>query len=199
MRLGIDFDNTLISYDKVFHSIALDKGLLSDTIPKLKNSVRDHLRIKNQEEDWTRLQGEVYGNRILEAEIFPWVKSTLRVLSDRMLPMYIVSHKTRTPYLGVRYDLHSAARRWLEKQRFYNSDEVLIPESNIFFETTKEAKVERICSLGCTHYIDDLPEILDMLPNNIEKILFSPNNNFEHNFDWKIMNSWQDLPTILKL
>ena len=59
MRIGFDFDNTLISYDKLFHRVASDEGLLVDKIPELKNSVRDYLREKNQEEVWTRLQGEV--------------------------------------------------------------------------------------------------------------------------------------------
>ena len=30
----------------------------------------------------------------------------------------------------------------------------------MFFELTKEAKVARIGGLGCTHFIDDLPEFL---------------------------------------
>jgi hypothetical protein len=199
MRIGFDFDNTLISYDKLFHRVASDKGLLVDKIPELKNSVRDYLREKNQEEVWTRLQGEVYGNRILEAEAFHGMKSILKELSNRGLPMYIVSHKTRKPYLGKQYDLHNAARDWLKKQGFFDSKKTTIPKDNIFFEITKEAKIEKICSLRCTHYIDDLPEILEMLPDNIDKILFSPSNNSKHNVDWKIMSSWEELPTILEL
>ena len=35
--------------------------------------------------------------------------------------------------------------------------------------------IHELC-LGCTHYIDDLPEILTMLPNNITKIHFYPNS-----------------------
>ena len=199
MKLGIDFDNTLINYDKDFHRAACDKGLIYDTVPKLKNSVRDYLRGNNQEEEWTILQGEVYGNRILEAEIFPWARATLKDLSNKFEDMYIVSHKTYTPYLGVKYDLHDAARSWLEKQKFYDKKDMVISKNNIFFEITKVAKIERIQSIGCTHYIDDLPEILEMLPDNIEKILFSPTDNSKHNFDCKVMNSWQDLPKILKL
>jgi len=28
MRIGVDFDNTVICYDKVFHAAAVEKGLI---------------------------------------------------------------------------------------------------------------------------------------------------------------------------
>jgi len=198
MLVGFDFDNTLISYDRLFHSVALGKGMIPEEVTPLKNAVRDYLRKQGREEDWTRLQGEVYGSRILEAEAFPGVKAALRWLAGKELPMCIVSHKTRTPYLGEPWDLHAAARGWLERQGLYGSSDSGLPENQVFFELTKVAKVERICALGCTHYVDDLPEILAMLPSNIEKILFAPNDDSGDD-GWQLMRSWQELPTILKL
>ena len=59
MRLGFDFDNTLISYDLLFHRVALDKGLIHKDLLKQKNAVRDYLRDMGAEDEWTRLQGEV--------------------------------------------------------------------------------------------------------------------------------------------
>jgi hypothetical protein len=44
----------------------------------------------------------------------------------------------------------------------------------VFFEVTKQEKVNRIVTLGCSHYIDDLPEILEMLPDPVQPILFAP-------------------------
>jgi FMN phosphatase YigB (HAD superfamily) len=199
MRLGLDFDNTLICYDQLFHRVALDKGLIPAAIPKQKNAVRDSMREKGIEEDWTRLQGEVYGSRILEAEPYPGMLATLKQLSSMHIPMCIVSHKTRTPYLGEPWDLHAAARGWLQRQGFLDAKGLAWAEDQIFFELTKQEKVARILALGCTHYVDDLPEILAMLPAHVERILFAPSQDVQSHPDWKRISSWQELPSILGL
>jgi len=199
MRVGFDFDNTLISYDSLFHQVALDNALIPETIPPQKNAVRDYLRQQGQEDDWTRLQGEVYGGRILEAPPYPGMLASLHALAHLNIPMCIVSHKTRTPYLGEAWDLHVAARSWLELHGFHSTDGLGWAEGQVFFELTKEAKVARIVALGCTHYIDDLPEILVMLPDSIHKILFSPSDGGQTNPKWKVMKAWPDLPRVLAL
>lgn len=199
MLLGLDFDNTLISYDQLFRHVALDKGLIPAETAPLKNAVRDYLRRHDREDVWTLLQGEVYGGRILEAEPYPGMHETLVNLSARQIPMCIVSHKTRWPYLGERRDLHAAARSWLERQRFYATDGLGWQDAQVFFELTKEDKVARIVAQRCTHYIDDLPEILDMLPDTVDKILFSPGEGGVTQHGWTVMHDWSELPTLLKL
>ena len=150
MLLGLDFDNTLISYDRLFRGIALEKKLIPEDTPPQKNAVRDYLRRVGKEDDWTRLQGEVYGLRILEAEPFPGVPDALAGLSRRRIPVCIVSHKTRTPYLGEPWDLHAAAHEWLAQQGFFESTGLGWSADRVFFEATREAKVARILELGCT-------------------------------------------------
>jgi len=199
MRLGLDFDNTLISYDQLFRRVALDKALIPEATPSQKNAVRDYLRQQGIEDEWTRLQGEVYGSRILEADPYPGMQAALKGLSDRQISMCIVSHKTRTPFLGEPWDLHAAARSWLELQGFHDVNRMGWSEDQVFFELTKEAKVARIVALGCTHYVDDLPEILAMLPDSVEKILFAPSEVAGKHHDWKLMRSWQELPAVLNL
>jgi hypothetical protein len=199
MILGFDFDNTLISYDKVFRQVAIEKALIPASIPEQKNAVRNHLRIHDKEVEWTRLQGEVYGSRILEAEPYPGMLEAIGELTQRRIPMRIVSHKTRTPYIGDEIDLHASARSWLNLQGFFNSEVLDWKDSQVFFEITKEEKVARIIGLGCTHFVDDLPEILTMLPGNIQKILFSPNEALLKDPTWRLMTSWQDFPKILGL
>lgn len=199
MRLGLDFDNTLISYDRLFRRVALDKGLIPEETPPHKNAVRDYLRQQGIEDEWTRLQGEIYGSRILEAEPYPGMQAALKELSDHKIPMCIVSHKTRTPYIGEPWDLHAAARSWLAQQGFHGVGGLGWSEDQVFFELTKEAKVARIVALGCTHYVDDLPEILAMLPESIEKILFAPGEIAGRQPDWKLMCSWQELLALLNL
>lgn len=199
MRLGLDFDNTLINYDQLFHRVALDKGLIPEEILQQKNAVRDSMRERGIEDEWTRLQGEVYGGRILEAAPYPGMLHTLKLLADKQVRMYIVSHKTRTPYIGRPWDLHASARSWLQKHGFLDANGMDWSDCQIFFELTKQEKIARIIDLECTHYVDDLPEILAMLPSRVEKIFFTPSQNVQVHSDWKRMSSWQELPSILGL
>jgi hypothetical protein len=199
MRLGLDFDNTLISYDRLFRQVALEKGLIPEQTPPQKNAVRDYLRQQGREDEWTRLQGEVYGGRILEAEPYPGMRDALAALSARRVPMCIVSHKTRTPYLGTPCDLHAAARSWLTQEGFHDEGGLAWSHDQVYFEATKDAKVARILALGCTHYVDDLPEILAMLPDAVEKILFSVDGTVSSSSAWKRMSSWDQLPALLDL
>jgi hypothetical protein len=197
MLLGLDFDNTLISYDRLFRQVALEKGWIPASTAAHKNAVRDHLRTAGREDDWTLLQGHVYGSRILEAEPYDGMLAALKQLAGSDVPMRIVSHKTRTPYLGEPVDLHAAARSWLARQGFHDSPGLGWTHDQVFFELTKQAKAERILALGCTHYVDDLPEILDMLPDTVEKIYFAPNDASAARPEWLVMRSWHELPGLL--
>ena len=195
--LGLDFDNTIISYDKLFHKVALERKLLPSSFPTDKNEIRNFLYRLNMKDEWTRMQGEVYGNRINEAKPFEGLLETLHTLKESSIRMCIVSHKTRTPYLGPNYDLHQAAREWMTEQGFFDKKGLSLEEDDIFFKPTKEAKVRQIVSLGCTYYIDDLPEILQMLPGKLTKILFSQKDNTENQNDWLVLRSWKDLPRLI--
>jgi hypothetical protein len=198
MILGLDFDNTIISYDELFHKVALEKGLIPVDLPKEKNTVRDHLRANNAEDAWTIIQGEVYGERIIEAEPYEGMFDTLHQLCSNNIPIYIISHKTRIPYLGPKRDLHAAAREWLHMHNFLDPKGLDWNKDQIFFELTKQRKVERIIETGCTHYVDDLIEILELLPDSIHKILFSPNGSPKvQDRHWSLLNSWKALPELL--
>ena len=44
MVIGIDFDNTIVSYDDLFHRLATERGLIPAAFPSRKTSMRDFLR-----------------------------------------------------------------------------------------------------------------------------------------------------------
>ncbi len=155
-RIGLDFDNTIVCYDRVFHTAAVEQGLMPASVAANKNAVRDFLRAQGGEEHWIALQGEVYGKRMLEADAFPGLAGFLREAEAAVLRLVIVSHKTRYPFKGPRWDLHQAARDWIAA----HLGDGLFASENVFFELTKDAKLARIASCGCTAFIDDLPEIL---------------------------------------
>ena len=174
MRVGVDFDNTIVCYDGLFHRLARRRGLIPADLPASKRAVRDHLRRHGLEETWIELQGEGYGPALAEAEAFPGVAGFFDECARRRVEVFIVSHKTRRPFRGPAHDLHAAARGWLE--RFSASRGLDLARDRAFFELTKEAKLERIAELRCTHFIDDLPEILAEpgFPAGVERILFDP-------------------------
>ncbi|AII42058.1 hypothetical protein KR100_01380 [Synechococcus sp. KORDI-100] len=192
--LGLDFDNTLVRYDKLFHQLAVEKGLIEKSVPADKTAIRDYLRSQGRDEQFTLLQGEVYGLRILEAEPAEGMLEALDEIHQREIPMVIVSHKTRTPYKGPAFDLHRAAWSWLEKYKFFSADGLSLKKKNVYFEESKGAKISKIIELECTHYIDDLPEILNMLPNSIKKYLYDPkkrcNNAYHESYK---LTHWQTI------
>jgi hypothetical protein len=176
LSLGVDFDNTLICYDGVFHRAAVDEGLVPAATPARKEAVRDHLRAAGREDDWTALQGVVYGSRLRQAEPFPGALELLAEAVRAGLDVSIVSHKTRHPYRGPPLDLHAAALDWLEHQGCFDPAGVGLRRDRVHFLLTKEAKLEQVARCGCTHFVDDLPEILlsPLFPAGTARLLFAP-------------------------
>jgi hypothetical protein len=176
MLLGIDFDNTIVCYDQLFHRVACEQGLIPETLPVNKRDVRDHLRQSGREEEWIEMQGYVYGPRLCDAEPFPGVLEFFRQAVDGGIDVCIISHKTRHPFRGLPYDLHNAALCWLEQHGFFDPSEIGLPRRNVYLELTKNAKLERIARVGCTHFVDDLPELLaePAFPSAVLRCLFDP-------------------------
>ena len=197
IKLGIDFDNTLITYDLLFKKAALEKNLIPINFPESKSLIRNYLREKGQEKLFTILQGEVYGSRIFEATQSEGMYDSLTKAKNNGIELFIISHKTKTPYEGPKYNLHNAASNWLEKNLFFEKSGINIPRKNVYFEVTKTKKIKRIESLGCTHFIDDLPEILDMINPKIKKILYNPKLNYLKNNDYINMKNWSELSKII--
>ena len=193
--LGLDFDNTLVCYDKLFYQIAVEKLLIDKSLKADKITIRDYLRSEGKDSDFTLLQGEVYGSRILDAEPAEGMLESLKDIKKRGIEMVIVSHKTLRPFKGPQYNLHEAALSWLKKHHFFSEEGLNLPLDSVHFEETKQKKVEKISSLGCTHFIDDLPEILQMIPGNLNKILYANNQN--HSSEYINMNNWSDLKELI--
>lgn len=176
MRIGVDFDNTIVSYDDVFQRLAIAQALIPPTVPARKQAVRDYLRRDGREEDWIRLQGEVYGPGMAQARPFAGVLEAFRALKKAGAAIFVISHRTKHPFSGPPHDLHAAAHAWLHKTVAFGDASSPLDEDRIFFETTKEMKLSRIRSCRCTHFIDDLPEFLSLsgFPPRTVRVLFDP-------------------------
>jgi hypothetical protein len=192
MVIGVDFDNTIVCYDRLFHCVAAERALIPATLSADKESIRNYLREQGREDDWTELQGLVYGVRIGEAEPFPGVREFFLACRRRGIPVHIVSHKTRLPVRGPQVDLHQAARGWLESRGFHEDAEIGLPAEQVFFAETKQGKLQRIGDLRCSHYVDDLPEFLlePAFPAEVERVLFDPWNRHGGRVPFARVPSW---------
>ena len=174
MRIGIDFDNTIACYDGVFHAPRWSAALIPPDLPSDKNSVRDHLNGSGRKDEFTELQGYVYGARMDLVALYPGVLEFFDAaregghdaLHRQPQDAPPASRRALRPSrLGPRVSPVAMRRRWRHPT----------PES-VFFEETKELKVARVAALDLDVFIDDLPEILAMpgFPARTAPILFDP-------------------------
>lgn len=190
MRIGIDFDNTIICYDDVFCHLAKDWGLVNPEFSGTKRELRDEVRSKHDDVTWQRLQGKAYGEFIHHATLFDGVIEFLATCRrNPAIDLCIVSHKTEFGHFDdKRISLRDASRQWMHHQGILS----FIKEENVHFETTREEKIERIKALQCTHFIDDLPEVLESpLFPDIKRYLFQ--GAPQHNSNIPTMNSWKEI------
>lgn len=174
MHIGIDFDNTIVCYDELFHRCALGRGLIPQSTPKSKASVRAYLwSLPDGNTPWTELQGIVYGKRMSEAPPCPGALDFFSFCRDMAVSVSIVSHKIEFPALGPRVNMREAALKWIEEHGLYADRQEM--RGRVYFESSREAKIARIRGLGCTHFIDDLAEVFGdpSFPGGVEKILYA--------------------------
>jgi hypothetical protein len=199
MRIGVDFDNTIVCYDGLFHRVACEQGLIPAGIPATKGAVRDYLRTVGREDDWTAMQGYVYGARLLEAPAFPGVHDFFTCCRRQGVDLCIISHKTRYPYAGARYDLHQAARDWLQAQGFFDPARIGLKPGQVQFRLTLHEKLDSIAQQRCTHFIDDLPELLaePSFPAGVERLLFDASGGGPNDARWRRFTTWKEIEGFL--
>jgi hypothetical protein len=197
LRVGIDFDNTLICYEQIFSDEAVKKGWLppSDN-PLSKAEVKSEL-ISQDGNDlrWQELQSIVYGTEvILNAPFFAGVIDFFKKIQQYDVELFIVSHKSNYSNFDKTKDLRHWARQWMSQ----NNITSYIPTENINFEETLPEKVERINSLNFHFFIDDLQKVYDhsTFTKNCNKILF--NDPESTSKDVLQFNNWSDISFFLE-
>ena len=191
MRLGIDLDNTLVCYDELFAKLAEETGLLAPGVARNKQAIRDYLRAAGREDQWTVMQGLAYGSRMGDAECFADATSFLQRCRASGVDWWIISHRSRVPYLGDPIDLHDAARRWLVNSGLISSGDL----QRVFLELTVDAKLARIRDVGCDVFIDDLTELLlhAAFPKGVRRVLFDPKDQNPDHPEYERVTSWSDV------
>jgi hypothetical protein len=194
--IGLDFDNTIVSYDTVFRSLA--KEMLDAPELSTRIEVRDHLHRTGQEGLWLRIQRLAYGTRISEANAFPGVEEFLADCRTEGIAVRIISHKSAGSHEDDGIDLRASAFSWLEENGFFEGA-MRLARSDVHFEQTRAAKLERIESTGCTHFIDDLVEVLvdPSFPGSVARILFDPGRQHGAASGLAVAHSWQEVGPLI--
>jgi hypothetical protein len=181
MILGIDLDNTLVCYDGLFHAAAVAEGFMPPDGPRNKREVRSWFVDRNREDDFTWLQGRVYGSDLALAKPYPGALACIANLIRAGVEVHVISHKTRFPVLGPRHDLHRASWSWLDENGFRSAG--LLSSDHIHLEETMERKARRVAETGCSHFVDDLSAFFrhPAFPSAVNKILFAPEGESPEN------------------
>ena len=189
MKIGIDLDNTIISYDVAFRVAASDRGLISDNYKYTKQELSKKIKNrKNGELEWQRLQGYVYGRGIKKANLFPGVYRFLWRCFNRGITVEIVSHKTEYGHFDKeKHSLRQAAIEFLCEHgvlgRGTEDNNKLIYK--VTFADTQQDKIDYISRNGFDYFVDDLEVIVNSKQlAKVKTILF----NGEAGYLWDEIN-----------
>ncbi len=195
--IGVDFDNTLVTYDEIFYNVAIQRGLLSPTAGRSKKNVRDLVRqMPNGEIEWQKVQSLVYGPLLKDAQFTEGVESFFKLCKRNGVKIFIVSHKTEfSKYDETHTNLRTAALSWMASNRVFEAEGLGLAPESVFFCATRHEKIRHITQIGCTHFIDDLEETFlePDFPADVEKILFVPNGSSATLVGGRVAGSWQEI------
>ena len=176
--VGVDFDNTLASYDDLLERLVRERGLIPGNSAPGKKTIRDRIRqLPEGEVEWQKLQGILYGPRMNEAQLMAGVTEFFQACRQHGVRCVIVSHKTEyAGYDDTHTNLRQAALAWMETHRFFESDGLGLRREDVYFAATRAEKLATIKQLGCSLFVDDLEETYrePVFPSGVEKLLFAP-------------------------
>lgn len=196
-NIGIDFDNTIVGYADIMHTTALKWGFIKPDLEKNKKEIRDRIRaLPDGETAWQKLQAYVYGKVMNHAVLVEGVSEFFCACKSAGIPVSIISHKTE--YAKMDEDdinLRDAAFLWMKNNHFFEPDGLGLSRDCIYFESTRQEKIDRIKQLGCTHFIDDLEETFleESFPAHVEKILLSPQGTNINVKNLRVCQSWDQI------
>jgi hypothetical protein len=194
--IGIDFDNTLALYGELFGRLAVERGLLSVRANGAKREIRNAIRVlPDGEQRWRELQALAYGPRIGEAAPAEGAREFLAAARRGGAGLAVVSHKTRSAVADQGGpDLREAALGWLDVHGFF-AEPVSLRREDVHFEPTRSAKLERIETLGCTHFVDDLEETFAeaAFPAGVVRILYRPGRADTAPAGVHVARSWSEI------
>lgn len=198
MHIGLDLDNTIIGYDELFVREAGRMALLPGEVlhtARTKKAVRDAIWERSGDLPWQALQARVYGPALGEAKLMVGVTDFLEHCRVQGVSVCVISHKTQFAAAdkGRECDLRKTALGFLEAHDLFGTG--LLDSEQIFFATTRGEKLGRIRSEGCTHFVDDMTEILlaPEFPEGVARLLYAPADRAGERDSMTVCTSWHQV------
>ena len=201
LNIGVDFDNTIADYDLVFEEVAVDMGFLGGRNFLSKADVKNAIiSQKDGDINWQRLQGQIYGKYMHKAKVFPGFTEFLLLAKIKGFTISVVSHKSEFGHFDDnKISLRSEALKWIIHNKLIETDLFKLQKKDIYFEATREEKIQRIITLGCNFFVDDLEEVFNEknFPVEINKFLFDPLDKKINSKNFVTINSWRSLTKLI--
>lgn len=125
-----------------------------------------------KELEWLDVQEWLYTTGLTYAFISEGALDLINHLILMNSKIFIVSHKSKYSAKN-KLDLITPVSMWLNEKlgRFLDSGQI-----QVFFEESRDKKIERIINLGITHFVDDLIEVFQekKFPKSIKSFWFNP-------------------------
>lgn len=131
---------------------------------------------------YKEIKGQIYEHspEALEAPLMAGAFNALAHLRERGVMVYLISLQ-KSPM----HALHLIEKRGLWGTYF-------TPE-NTFFAGNREEKHHIAASLGVTHFIDDEPNVLDIMESIPTRILFDTRSLFRNEAEFLHAKNWSDV------
>jgi hypothetical protein len=198
MRIGIDLDNTIISYDKAFQLAAKSKGLVAKDCNLNKKGIRNLIRQReNGELEWQKLQGYVYSEGLQNAKLFPGVFRFLWLCRERKFQVEVVSHKTEYGHFDQRkISIRDIATNFLATKSLISDVNPLLQK--ITYKSTKQEKIDYIKQRNFDYFVDDLEEIVNSKALEKQKTILFAEEYHEIKDSKKLYaQSWDEITQII--
>lgn len=160
MRVGFDFDNTIVDHDPAFTYLAGE--LFPGRDPKTtKNEVKEFLFREGSVKIWQEFQFKIYTFQTAGSRLMPGLFDAMNALvCDMSCEIFIVSHRSEFAVADRKRTrpLAEAATSWIQSSEIGAAK--FFKDSNVYFELTLEEKIDRIRQLNLDFFIDDLEEVI---------------------------------------
>lgn len=178
MKLGLDFDHTLIDYGPLLRELTIERGLIAPDAPlHTKQEIRDAIRrLPEGDLRWQQIQSYLYAEGVRRAVPAAGLEQLFEFVRRNQIETWIVSHKTTTaPFDPAQRNLREAALAWMEAQGFFSAEKFGLRREKVRFADTKAQKIEIIRAQNFTVFVDDLREILTdpLFPIGPRRLLYS--------------------------
>ena len=182
--VGVDLDGVIIDHTQ--NKIRFAKRYGIDLTPERTHA--EFMEWYVDPERYKEIKGQIYEHspEALEAPLMEGAFDALARMKERGVTVYLISLQKNPMHA-----LHLIEERGLWGKYF-------TPE-NTYFAGDKEEKHHIALSLGVTHFVDDEPNVLDIMEHIPKRILFDNRSLFGRETDFLRARNWNDVLELLEI